>query len=89
MYGKWNWRGIVAYVAGFAAMVPFFSTDVWQGPIARRLGGADVAMLIGLPVAALVYLACCRSIDRAHDRRRAAAADVGLDPDERYSAQLV
>ncbi len=89
MYGKWNWRGIVAYVAGFAAMVPFFSTDVWQGPIARRLGGADVAMLIGLPVAALVYLACCRSIDRAHDRRRAAAADVGLDPDEPYSAQVV
>jgi len=89
MYGQWNWRGIVAYVAGFAAMIPFFSTDVWQGPIARRLGGADVAMLIGLPVAALVYLACCRSIDREHDRRRAAAADAGLDPDVRYGAQVL
>ena len=25
MYGRWGWRGIVAYLVGFAAMVPFFS----------------------------------------------------------------
>jgi nucleobase:cation symporter-1, NCS1 family len=81
MYGRWNWRGLLAYLVGFIVMVPFFSTDLYRGPVARALGGADIAMLIGLPVAAAVYLIACRSVDLEHDRRRAAAADVGLDPE--------
>jgi len=81
MYGRWNWRGLWAYGIGFVAMVPFFSTESWKGPVARALGGADIAMLAGLPVSALVYIAACRSLDVAGDRRRAHAADLGLDPD--------
>jgi purine-cytosine permease-like protein len=80
MYGRWNWRGLVAYGVGFAAMIPFFSTGIYRGPVARALGGADIAMLIGLPVSALVYIFACRSMDLNADRRQAAAADVGLDP---------
>jgi len=80
LYGRWNWRGLIAYGLGFAAMIPFFSTGLYTGPIARALGGADIAMLVGLPVAALVYLAGCRSLDIAAERRRVAAADAGLDP---------
>ena len=83
MYGRWNWRGLAAYVIGFIAMIPFFSSGMYTGPIAHALGGADVAMLVGLPVSAGVYILACHSIDLDHDRRRAAAADVGLDPDER------
>ena len=81
MYGRWNWRGLWAYAIGFAAMVPFFSTESWKGPVAEALGGADVAMLVGLPVSAAVYIAACRSLDIRADRTRATAADVGLDPD--------
>jgi NCS1 nucleoside transporter family len=80
MYGRWNWRGLLAYGVGFVVMIPFFSTELYRGPVARALGGADVAMLIGLPVSALVYLWACRSLDRESDRRRAQAADVGLEP---------
>jgi purine-cytosine permease-like protein len=80
MYGRWNWRGLLAYGVGFAAMIPFFSTDIYMGPVARRLGGADLAMLVGLPVSALVYIAACRSLDVEEDRRRAEQADAGLDP---------
>jgi len=80
MYGRWNWRGLVAYAAGFVAMIPFFVTDEWKGPIARLLGGADIAMLIGLPVAAGVYLWAYRSFDLAAEERRAQVADAGLDP---------
>jgi len=86
MYGRWNWRGLTAYVVGFVVMIPFFSTGMYTGPIAHALGGADVAMLVGLPVAAGVYLLTCRSIDLEHDRRLAAAADVGLEPDDRVAA---
>ncbi len=80
MYGRWNWRGLWAYGIGFAAMIPFFSTEAWKGPVARALGGADIAMLVGLPVSALVYAAACRSLDLHSDRIRAHAADIGLDP---------
>ncbi len=81
MYGRWNWRGLLAYGVGFAAMVPFFSVEgLYVGPIAAALGGADIAMLVGLPVSTVVYLWACRSLDVEADRRRAEAADVGLDP---------
>ena len=81
MYGRWNWRGLLAYGVGFVVMIPFFSTGLYVGPVARWLGGADVAMLVGLPVAGIVYIGLCRSLDVEADRKRAAAADVGLDPD--------
>jgi nucleobase:cation symporter-1, NCS1 family len=81
MYGRWNWRGLTAYLVGFLVMIPFFSTTLYVGPVARALGGADIAMLVGLPVAAGSYLLACRSIDLEHEWRRAQAADVGLDPE--------
>jgi len=80
LYGRWNWRGLLGYGVGFLAMVPFFSTSSWQGPIARMLGGADVAMLVGLPVSALVYVYACRSMDIEGEIRKATLADEGLDP---------
>ena len=80
MYGRWNWRGLTAYGVGFVVMIPCFSTGLYTGPVARALGGADISMLVGLPVAALVYVSMCRSIDLEHDKKLAAAADVGLDP---------
>jgi nucleobase:cation symporter-1, NCS1 family len=79
MYGRWNWRGLLAYGVGFVAMIPFFSTQTWRGPVARALGGADIAMLVGLPVAAAVYLLACRSLDCEQDRQQALSCDLGLD----------
>ncbi len=80
IYGRWNWRGIGAYVIGFVAMVPCFSTPVYVGWVAQRLGGADISMVIGLPVAALVYAFACRSIDLEAERAQIAVADAGLEP---------
>ncbi len=79
MYGRWNWRGLTAYAGGFASMIPFFSTGLYTGPVARALGGADIAMVIGLPVSSLIYLLACRSMDVAEDHRLAALADLGID----------
>ena len=81
MYGRWNWRGLLAYGIGFVAMIPFFSTPLYTGPVAAALGGADIAMLVGLPVSAVVYVVACRSLNTDEDRRLARAADIGLDPD--------
>ncbi len=63
IYGRWGWRGIVAYLAGFAAMVPFFSTGLYSGPVADAAKGADFSLFIGLPVSAILYFILTRSID--------------------------
>ena len=63
IYGRWSWRGIVAYVVGFGAMVPFFSTPSFTGPVANALDGGDVSMFVGLPLAGGLYLLFARTID--------------------------
>ena len=39
-------------------------------------------MLVGLPVAAIAYYLACRSMDIDQDRAQAAAADIGLEPQD-------
>ncbi len=63
IYGRWGWRGIVSYLVGFAAMVPFFSTGIYSGPVATATDGADFSLFIGLPVAAVLYYVLARNID--------------------------
>ena len=79
IYGRWNWRGLTAYGVGFVAMIPFFKTELYTGPVAQWLGGTDVAMLVGLPVSALVYLWTCRSLDIEKERQLVREADRGLN----------
>ena len=61
-YGRWNWRGLAAYGVAFAVMIPFWSMAWYVGPIAEALGGADVSMFVGLPVAAGLYLLFSRGV---------------------------
>jgi NCS1 nucleoside transporter family len=80
MYGRWGWRGILAYLAGFGAMTPFFSVGtLYEGPGAKALGGADISFFIGLPVAAILYYVLSRSIDVAAETRVAQAEAAGLE----------
>lgn len=55
-YGYWAWRGTVSYGIGFIAMIPFFSTNFYTGPVARALDGADFSFAIGLVVSGGLYL---------------------------------
>ncbi len=63
IYGRWQWRGLVAYAVGFAAMVPFFSTPWFTGPIARSISGVDISFFVGLAVSAATYALVSRSLD--------------------------
>jgi purine-cytosine permease-like protein len=68
IYGAWGSRGLIAYGVGLAATLPFFVLpDVYTGPAARALGGIDVGWLVGLAVAAAVYLLLARSYDPARE----------------------
>ena len=79
LYGRWGWRGIVAYLAGFVAMVPFFSTGLFTGFAANALSGADISLFIGLPVSGILYYLFGRSIDVAAETRVAEAEAAGLE----------
>jgi purine-cytosine permease-like protein len=71
IYGRWGWRGIVSYLVGFGAMVPFFSTGLYSGWVANAAHGADYSLFVGLPVSAILYWWLCRSVDTATERRLA------------------
>lgn len=79
LYGRWNWRGLTSYAVGFIAMIPFFKTELFVGPVAQALGGADISMLIGLPVSAAVYLILCRSLDLSGELTQIEALDRNLE----------
>jgi purine-cytosine permease-like protein len=64
IYGRWGWRGITAYLAGFAAMIPFFSVGtLFTGAAAKALGGADISLFVGLPISGALYWWLARTID--------------------------
>ncbi|WP_369802951.1 cytosine permease [Mycobacterium sp. EPa45] len=55
VYGRWSWRGLIAYFLGFAAMLPFAALPFFTGPLGAWLGGIDVSWLAGLVVSAGSY----------------------------------
>jgi nucleobase:cation symporter-1, NCS1 family len=71
IYGRWGWRGIISYLVGFGAMMPFFSTGLYSGWVANAVHGADYSLFVGLPVSAILYWYLCRSVDTETERRLA------------------
>jgi nucleobase:cation symporter-1, NCS1 family len=55
-YGRFAWRGLLAYTVGLAAEWPFVSQPDYTGPLVRNLGGADISWLVGWFAAAVAYL---------------------------------
>ena len=49
-------RGLVCYLLGIAASIPFMSGSYFTGFLAPHLGGADFSYFIGFAVAGLAYL---------------------------------
>ena len=64
-------------LAGFAAEWPFTSQPDYTGPLAARLGGADISWVIGWIVAAGVYLLLASGTRQVSCPDRPAASPVG------------
>jgi NCS1 nucleoside transporter family len=72
IYKRWGWAGITAYVLGFVVMVPFFDVaGFYEGPVSKALGGVDISLFIGLPVAAVAYWLMTRHLDVAAEQELA------------------
>ncbi|KLU59814.1 cytosine permease [Peptococcaceae bacterium CEB3] len=54
-YGSFNWVALGVYVVGFLVQLPFVNTDIYEGPLAKAMGGADIAWIVGLAVSSVLY----------------------------------
>ena len=79
IYGRWAWRGMVAYLIGFVAMIPFFYTSFYVGPVSAALGGADISFVVGLIVSGGLYLLVSRNLDHAAEAEARVRSELELE----------
>jgi purine-cytosine permease-like protein len=73
LYGRWGWRGNVAYLATILIMIPFMvNAPHFVGFLAAKMNDVDYSIFVGLIVAAVLYWALTRSLDVSAERRLAA-----------------
>jgi NCS1 family nucleobase:cation symporter-1 len=68
LYGSVNWRTMIAYLVAVAAEIPFMSTSFYTGWAVAPLGGADIAWIVGLVIAAALYVVLMRPVIAAEAR---------------------
>jgi NCS1 family nucleobase:cation symporter-1 len=55
IYGRFNAPACIVYVIGVAVQVPFISTQLFTGPVAKSLSDVDLSWLVGLAVVCPLY----------------------------------
>lgn len=79
MYGRWGWRGMTAYFVTMVIMLPFFSTPIFTGAIANALNGADLSVLVGIPVAAILYYVLAQGVNRTAELATVQTSNAELE----------
>jgi nucleobase:cation symporter-1, NCS1 family len=79
----WGWRGFnrcggIAILVGMTVAALTMRSPLFEGPIARALGGADLSWLLGFPVSAVTYALSTALLER---RRLPATVPVPMSPD--------
>ena len=60
IYGRFNVPACAVYVIGVAVQVPFISTTLFTGPVAKSLSDVDLSWLVGLVVVCPLYYYAAR-----------------------------
>jgi len=55
IYGRVDWRTMIAYVVAIGVEIPFMNTTFYVGPMVSHLGGGDISWILGLIVASGLY----------------------------------
>jgi NCS1 family nucleobase:cation symporter-1 len=55
IYGRVNWAAVICYLLGILVQLPFETSALYTGPIARALGGIDLSWIVGLVVTSPAY----------------------------------
>ncbi|MCX4096995.1 purine-cytosine permease family protein [Nocardia sp. alder85J] len=75
---RWSRAGVAAQLLGSAASALFLVTTIWQGPIAKALGGLDFSVFAGLLVGGFTYWLFARSRYRVPTAEVTTADAVGV-----------
>lgn len=49
------WKALTVFVVSIALVVPFMSTTLWTGPVAKSLHGGDIGYYVGITSGAILY----------------------------------
>jgi NCS1 family nucleobase:cation symporter-1 len=80
VYGRVNWWVVALYLVTIGVEIPFMDSSFYEGPVARALGGGDIAWLVGLGFSILVYLLVAKALIASGARRAGPApAHPGSD----------
>lgn len=55
VYGRFNKAAIFCYILGILIQLPFVSTELYTGPIAKALDGVDLSWIVGICVISPIY----------------------------------
>lgn len=55
IYGRVNGAAVTCYAVGILIQIPFISSPLYKGPLARAMGGIDLSWIVGLVVTAPAY----------------------------------
>lgn len=73
-----GWPGIVSFIYGVVISIPFMSSVLYTGPIARNyLGGADISYFLSMTVTALLYLIIIKAKNAVGKENVTTQAPVG------------
>jgi NCS1 family nucleobase:cation symporter-1 len=90
IYGSWGWRGLLAYILGWIVIVPFASLPgIYVGPIAQKMHGIDIAWLVSLATAGLVYYVASLSFSAEIEQAAIAASELELEGPLRTLSQPI
>jgi len=81
-YGRYNAGALLVFVCGVLVQLPFMETTLYEGPIAKALGGVDLAWLVGLTFSGVMYLVLARrwpALVRLGDEHATTEAGPALD----------
>lgn len=77
-YGLWSRPGLIAYVVGVLAQIPFIVLPFYTGPAAAAMGGVDLSFVVGLTASAGLYLLLTRSASKPPIAGRGATSGRAL-----------
>jgi NCS1 family nucleobase:cation symporter-1 len=60
-YGLISWPSVLLYLITIGIEIPFVNATLLEGPIAKALGGADIAWIIGLILPSVAYWLLARA----------------------------
>lgn len=66
VFGRFNTAGLVSLLTGVLISIPFIANDLYTGPIAERLGGADLSYFVSGAIAAALYTLWRRTASPTH-----------------------